>query len=176
MEAIFETERLRVREFRPEDAQRMYEVHAEEGVRKWFPNEYYADIAEAEDAARFFADCTARKALPYVLAVETKADGVLIGDTGINGVDGIEGEVEIGYVISEESGGQGLASELVSAMTQFVLSAFDINVLYGRVFHGNDASARVLEKNGYVFVREEFGAEDDPYGNGMLVFKYVKKS
>jgi [ribosomal protein S5]-alanine N-acetyltransferase len=29
----------------------------------------------------------------------------------------------------------------------------------------------VLEKNGYDFVREEYGAEDDPYGNGMLVYK-----
>ena len=42
---------------------------------------------------------------------------------------------------------------------------------YGRVVHGNAASSRVLEKAGYLFVREEFGAEDDPYGNGMLVYK-----
>ena len=27
------------------------------------------------------------------------------------------------------------------------------------------------KKNGYEFVTEEFGAEDDPYGNGMLVYK-----
>jgi ribosomal-protein-alanine N-acetyltransferase len=33
------------------------------------------------------------------------------------------------------------------------------------------ASARVLEKAGYTFVNEEYGAEDDPYGNGMLVYK-----
>ena len=44
--------------------------------------------------------------------------------------------------------------------------------LYGRVMHGNDASVRVLEKNGYRFLEEEFGAEDDPYGNGMLVYVY----
>ena len=25
--------------------------------------------------------------------------------------------------------------------------------------------------NGYEFVKEEFGAEDDPYGNGMLIYK-----
>ena len=36
---------------------------------------------------------------------------------------------------------------------------------------GNNASVRVLEKNGYIFVAEEFGAEDDPYGNGMLIYK-----
>ena len=30
---------------------------------------------------------------------------------------------------------------------------------------------RVLEKNGYTFVQEEFGAEDDPYGKGMLIYR-----
>ena len=39
--------------------------------------------------------------------------------------------------------------------------------------HGNNASVRVLEKNGYEFAKEEFGAEDDPYGNGMLIYKKV---
>ena len=43
--------------------------------------------------------------------------------------------------------------------------------MHGRVVHGNEASARVLEKNGYRFAEEEFGAEDDPYGNGMLVYR-----
>ena len=31
----------------------------------------------------------------------------------------------------------------------------------------------LLEKNGYIFVKEEFGAEDDPYGNGMLIYKKI---
>ena len=56
-------------------------------------------------------------------------------------------------------------------MTEFITKTFGINILYGRVMHGNNASVRVLEKNGYKFVREEFGAEDDPYGNGMLIYK-----
>ena len=56
-------------------------------------------------------------------------------------------------------------------MTEFIKRSFGINILYGRVMRGNNASVRVLEKNGYEFVREEFGAEDDPYGNGMLIYK-----
>ena len=56
-------------------------------------------------------------------------------------------------------------------MTEFIISTFGIDVLYGRVMRGNNASVRVLEKNGYIFVAEEFGAEDDPYGNGMLIYK-----
>ena len=37
--------------------------------------------------------------------------------------------------------------------------------------HGNQASVRVLEKNGYTYEKEEFGAEDDPYNNGMWIYK-----
>lgn len=52
-----------------------------------------------------------------------------------------------------------------------LVMAYDIKVLYGRVMRGNSASVRVLEKCGYQYVTEEFGAEDDPYGNGMLIYK-----
>ncbi|MCR4616782.1 MAG: hypothetical protein K5669_01205 [Lachnospiraceae bacterium] len=47
MNVFFETEHLVVRELEPEDAMRLYENHAEEKVKKWFPNESYADINEA---------------------------------------------------------------------------------------------------------------------------------
>ena len=113
------------------------------------------------------------KHLPYVLAVELKDTEELVGDTGINEVDGNSNEVEIGYGICKKYSGNGYATELVNAMTKFVAENFKISILYGRVMHGNIASVRVLEKNGYVFVTEEFGAEDDPYGNGMLIYKKV---
>ena len=43
-----------MRKLEPEDAARLYENHAEAKVKKWFPNESYADIDEAKDAIRFF--------------------------------------------------------------------------------------------------------------------------
>lgn len=170
MDSIFETEHLIVRKLLPGDAQRLYEYHQDENVMRWMPNERYESITEAEGAIVFFSECVENDRLPYVLAVTLKQNGELIGDTGINEVDGKPGEVEIGYVISDSFCGNGYASELVGAMTSFVVSKFGTKVLYGRVMHGNDASARVLEKNGYLFLEEEFDAEDDPYGNGMLVY------
>lgn len=171
MEQIFETEHLIIRKFCQKDAKSLYENHLEEEVRKWIPNESYANIEEAEEAIHFYADCVDHEHLPYVLAVESKLTGELIGDTGINEVEGKTNEVEIGYVICEKFSGKGYATELLNAMTEYIVSRFAINVLYGRVMRGNEASIRVLEKNGYTFVEEEFGAEDDPYGNGMLIYK-----
>ena len=103
--------------------------------------------------------------------MELKETKELIGDTGISEVEGKPGEAEIGYCIGQQYRGRGYASELLSAISAFAASRFGLSVIYGRVVHGNEASARVLEKNGYQFVKEEFGAEDDPCGNGMLVYK-----
>ena len=171
METAFETERLVVRRFRESDAQALYENHLDDEVRKWFPNECYADREEALDAIGFFGDCVDNGHLPYVLGVELKETGELIGDTGISEVEGKPDETEIGYCIGSKYRGKGYATELLGAVTAFVASRFGVRVIYGRVVHGNEASAKVLEKSGYRFVTEEFGADDDPYGNGMLVYR-----
>lgn len=171
MIVFFETERVLVRRLEPEDAERLYENHAEEKVKKWFPNESYADLNEAKDAIQFFEDCVDNDHLPFVLAVQLKETGELIGDTGVSEVEGQPEAVEIGYQICEKYSGRGLATEVLNAMTEFSFAKFNATISYGRVVHGNIASARVLEKAGYMFVNEEQGAEDDPYGNGMLVYK-----
>ncbi|MDE6591852.1 MAG: GNAT family N-acetyltransferase [Oscillospiraceae bacterium] len=173
MEYIFETEHLRIRKFEPDDAECLYKNHLEADVKKWIPNESYAGIKETKEAVNFYIDCVNKKHLPYVLAVELKSTGELIGDTGVNEVEGNPDEVEIGYVICKKYSGNGYATELLRAMTKYIAETFGINILYGRVMHGNNASVRVLEKNGYEFVGEESGAEDDPYGNGMLIYKKV---
>ena len=171
MENMFETERLVIRILRDGDARKLYENHADEEVRKWFPNECYADEEEARDAACFFADCVTNGKLPFVLGAELKETGELIGDTGISEVEGKPDETEIGYCIGQPYRGRGYATELLGAISGLAASRFGSRVVCGRVVHGNGASVRVLEKNGYRFVEEEFGAEDDPYGNGMLVYK-----
>ena len=171
VEYVFETEHLRVRKFEREDAENLYRIHLDGEVQKWIPEESYQDLGEARDAAAFYADCAAQKKLPFVLAVELKQTGELIGDTGINEVEGKPEEVEIGFVIRRESRSKGYATELCRAMTAYAVKTFHVRALYGRVMRGNGASARVLEKSGYSFAAEEAGAEDDPYGNGMLVYK-----
>ena len=159
MEYMFETERLGIRKFEIEDAKCLYENHLEEEVKRWIPNESYEDMEEAKGAIRFYVDCVNGGHLPYVLAVELKETGELIGDTGVNVVEGNPDEVEIGYGICKKYSGNGYATELLKAMTDFIKRTFEINVLYGRVMRGNSASVRVLEKNGYEFVKEESGAD-----------------
>ena len=112
MDKMFETERLIIRKLRDEDAQKLYENHLDDEVRKWFPNECYADAEEALDAARFFADCVDNGHLPFVLGVELKETKELIGDTGLSEVEGKPDETEIGYCIGQKYRGKGAEKQL----------------------------------------------------------------
>ena len=168
---MLETARLKIRPFAPKDAKTLYEIHREDAVKTWFPNESYRDLQETREAIQFYARCVEQGRFPYVFAVERKDTGGLIGDVGLSKVDGREHEAEVGYVIGQAYRGNGYAVEALEAMSRFAASALGIRLLHGRVIWGNDASARVLEKSGYVFADKEFGAEDDPYGKGMLVYR-----
>lgn len=171
MEYLFETEQLSFRRFEISDAHKLYENHLEAEMKQWISNESYEDIYETEGTINFYMDCVNKRQLPYVLAIELKESGELIGDTGVNEVEGSDNEIEIGFSINNKNSGNGYATETVNAMTNYTENTFGIKVLYGRVMKGNVASIKVMGKTGYKFLKEEFGAEDDPYGKGMLIYK-----
>ncbi len=50
-------------EFEPDDAQRLYDNPLEEGIKKWIPNESYADLEETQGAIDFYVNCVNSKHL-----------------------------------------------------------------------------------------------------------------
>jgi ribosomal-protein-alanine N-acetyltransferase len=170
MKLMLETERLRFRRFELTDAEELFHHHREAELVKWIPNESYASMEETNEAIAFFGDCVDKGKLPYVMAIVMKENGKMIGDAGINEVEGGSGEVEVGFSICEGYQGNGYAKEALKAITQFAAAHFKANVLYGRILHGNTASIKVVKGCGYVFAKEEFGAADDPYCKGMLIY------
>ncbi|MET4386560.1 RimJ/RimL family protein N-acetyltransferase [Bradyrhizobium sp. F1.4.3] len=77
-------------------------------------------------------------------------DGAFAGRAGIRHilVDGID-EIEIAYTFKRGLWGQGLASEIATALTDIGLSQLALPSLIGLVFVGHGASRRVLEKSSY---------------------------
>jgi RimJ/RimL family protein N-acetyltransferase len=57
---------------------------------------------------------------------------------------------ELGYWLGEEYWGQGIATSIVARLKEMAFSEYEIKRLYGPVASGNNASMRVLEKNGFV--------------------------
>jgi RimJ/RimL family protein N-acetyltransferase len=82
-------------------------------------------------------------------ALRTK-DGAFAGRAGIRHipVDGVD-EIEIAYTFKRNHWGQGLASEIATALTDIGLSQLQLPSVIGLVSVEHVASRRVLEKAGY---------------------------
>jgi RimJ/RimL family protein N-acetyltransferase len=112
-------------------------------LRDRFPYPY-----TAADAADWIARAGAQ-ARPTSFAIVV--DGTAVGGIGIEpGVDVFRRSAEIGYWLGEPFWGRGIATEVLCAMTEYAFAHFDLCRLEAGVFDWNPASARVLEKVGYV--------------------------
>jgi [ribosomal protein S5]-alanine N-acetyltransferase len=78
-------------------------------------------------------------------------DGFAVGGIGITiGEDVYRLSAEMGYWLAEEFWGQGIMSEVVSAFVNYCFEKFSLKRIYATTYSNNVASARVLEKAGFL--------------------------
>ena len=80
------------------------------------------------------------------------ADGAVIGDIGTHGPVDEAGRVEIGYGLAAPSRCQGYWSDLVAAITDWLLSQPGVRQVRAHTLTDNMPSRRVLEKAGFTYV------------------------
>ncbi len=112
-------------------------------LRDRFPHPY-----TESDADRFLSFCAgAAPPLNFAIAV----DDVAVGGIGLMLHEDIERvSAELGYWLGEPFWGRGIVSEAVAAFTDWAFATFPLTRVYALPFAENAASARVLEKAGYV--------------------------
>jgi [ribosomal protein S5]-alanine N-acetyltransferase len=78
-------------------------------------------------------------------------DGFAVGGIGITiGEDVYRLSAEMGYWLAEEFWGQGIMSEVVPAFVNYCFEKFSLKRIYATTYSNNVASARVLEKAGFL--------------------------
>lgn len=136
-----------VRAWQPEDAaalvQHANNRHIWRNVRDRFPHPY-----TPVDAENWLSYVAANPEEPnYAIAVAGEA----VGGIGlILGQDIDRRSAEIGYWLSEEYWGRGIATEVVRALTEHAFATYDLCRIWANVFMWNPGSMRVLEKSGFV--------------------------
>jgi RimJ/RimL family protein N-acetyltransferase len=76
--------------------------------------------------------------------------GKMIGVVGADGFElGSSHRAEMGYWLAKPYWGTGIMTDAVRAFIKYAFSELGLLRLTGHVFNGNQASARVLEKNGF---------------------------
>ena len=84
-----------------------------------------------------------------------KQDNMSAGSACFVGCPNENGEVEIGYGINEAHRGRGYMPEAVAAMCEWALGQEGVSAVIAGTEKGNIPSARVLEKCGLTFYKED---------------------
>lgn len=170
---IIQTPNLVLHHFSIDDVHTVFLMSQEDGMRNWIPDQVYKDEQEAAEVLQYlmeqYTDIPTPNISPYVLGIELKETGELIGHIGLSPID--DGNVEIGYAIAENQQGNGYATEAVEKMTSWAINQLGIPIIYGLVAKDNKPSCTVLEKAGYVFVEEKY---KNSFGRNLLRRIYKK--
>jgi RimJ/RimL family protein N-acetyltransferase len=112
-------------------------------LRDRFPHPYTQADAEA------WIRQVAGQDPPTQCGIEVGGD--VVGGIGLTLQEDIHRRsAEIGYWLAEPFWGRGIMSEAVPAFTDYAFATFDLCRVYATVFEWNPASARILEKAGYI--------------------------
>ena len=99
--------------------------------------------------ARAFVATHSRTKRPMALAITV--DGKPVGGIGIMPGEGISRvSAEMGYWLGKTHWGKGIGAAALRGMTTYVSDHFEFSRIFALVFKRNPASARILEKAGYV--------------------------
>jgi ribosomal-protein-alanine N-acetyltransferase len=128
-------------------------------VRNLFPHPYTIRDAN-EFLQRALSDEITTK---FCIEINHKA----VGGMGIHpGQDVHSHTATLGYWLGEDFWGRGIMANAVSALTDFWFQSFPLRRISAEVFSNNPASARVLEKAGFVL---EGRLKNDVIKNGELL-------
>jgi [ribosomal protein S5]-alanine N-acetyltransferase len=112
-------------------------------LRDRFPSPYTDD-----DAREWIGIASGEEPLHHFAIV---VDGEAVGGIGLEPQpDVFRRSVEIGYWLGLEYWGRGIMTEAVCAVTEHAIKTLDVCRVFAGVFDPNPASARVLEKAGFV--------------------------
>jgi RimJ/RimL family protein N-acetyltransferase len=164
-----ETQRLWLRWPRASDAAAIRRIVSVDEVARqtaMIPHPYPAGAAEAHILA---ARAGAAEGRAIELAMTLKTTREVIGQIHAR-LDA--GEIEVGYLVATEHWDNGYASEALAALVDVVFALTFAQRIGARVLIDNEASAHVLEKQGFTAVGEET-VELPPRGGARRRRRYV---
>ena len=145
-----ETPRLRLRNWREDDIEAFVRHLNVEPVMRWLGGVRTAEQQEAAVRERFMLWQETRGFTFW--AVERKADGALLGFCGLKIADDsgspVEGQLEIGWRLREDSWGQGYARESAAASLDFAFGRLGAAHVVALTVEGNSASWGLMERLG----------------------------
>ncbi len=146
---ILETARLRIRELRDDDLYSIFLLQSDPAVMRYIRSAE-TDPGVVRDRIVQWGQYHAKQPKLGVFAMEMRATDSFAGYCTARHMDFDAGrDLEIGYVLMPRFAGQGLASEVASALTDYLFRDLRAEKVVAVTDPENAASQRVLEKCGF---------------------------
>jgi RimJ/RimL family protein N-acetyltransferase len=151
------TARLRLRPFASSDEAALFSLQSNTYVLRYWDSPPWNDRSRAE---RFIATCRSMEedGSGARLAIDRVSDNVFIGWCSLSRWNPEYRSASMGYCFDDAVWGHGYATEAGGALLKWAFDTLDLNRVQSETDTRNLASARVLEKLG--FVREGTLRED----------------
>ena len=149
-----ETERLIITEFTMDMAEAVHLNSLDEDNRRFVPDEVFETVEEAADTVGFLMGVYENGDGPLVYPVLLK-DGTYIGY--VQAVPFDDGTWEVGYHIGSSYTKKGYATEAVKAFLPVIMPKLNLTKITGICLADNKASAKVMERCGFVKKFEGLG-------------------
>lgn len=147
----FETERFILVPFKREDMDEYFDILRDDRVQKYLGGgvPLFDKEPNITNWLNNINDKLLKRKLVFTWCVKKKASGKVVGRIDLGGF--VKKTIgEISYHFAYDSWGKGAATEVVRRVTDFGLKELGLRRIQGLVHVKNIASARVLEKNGYL--------------------------
>jgi len=150
MSYLFESERLRFREFDFDDADNLYQLNLDPEVIKYTGDPPFESIETARLYIYNYKDYKLNGFGRW--AAELKTSGKFIGWSGLKQIE--SDKVDLGYRFLKAEWGKGYATEAAKACLKYGFEKLALNEIIARADKENLASIKVIEKLGMEYYME----------------------
>ncbi len=169
------SERLLLRQITDEDVNEVFALRSNKETMKYIPRPLCVDLEDAMRHIKMIQDkIESGEGINW--AVTLNGSNKLIGIAGHYRMKWEHFRSEIGYMFLPEYHGKGIATETISLLVKYGFEQMNMHSLEGIIDPENMASAKVLEKNG--FVKEAHFIENEFFDGRFLdttIYSLVKK-
>ena len=164
---VFETERCRVRDWRDDEAPRLFDLYRRWEVARWLgrtPQEMQS-LDHAKDAVVRWRSWNEERAPAGRWAVDRRDDGVVVGTVLLVPLPDGDGEFEVGWHFHPDSWGKGFATESARGALAYGFEQ-GLEEVFAVVRPDNAASLAVCRRLGM----EELGPTTRYYDTELELF------
>ena len=160
-----ESERLLLRQITSDDVNEVFALRSNPETMKYIPRPLAVTINEAMVHVKMIQDkIETNEGINW--AITLKGNPKMIGIIGHYRIRWEHFRSEIGYMLLPEYQGKGIITEAIQLMIDYGFNEMKMHSLEGIIDPQNTASARVLEKNGFV---KEAHLKENEFFDGKFI-------